>query len=216
MLTIQRFTCNMFQENTYVVSDETGEAVVIDCGAFYEAERRAITQHIEKNGLRPVHLLATHGHIDHNIGNGLIAERYGLKPELHGGDEQLMGMLGEQANVLCGITLDKPLPPVGRYLTEADAIAFGTHTLTLVHTPGHSPGGVFYCCREEGVAFSGDTLFRQSIGRTDFWGGDARAITASLRKVMAALPEETAVLPGHGPQTTIGEERRNNPYLRMV
>lgn len=213
MLDIRKFTCNMFQENTYVVSDETGEAVVIDCGAYFEAERRAVVSYIDSNGLRPVHLLATHAHIDHNIGNAALHARYGLRPELHAGDERLMGMLDTQANILCGITLDESQPPVGRYLTEADTVAFGSHTLAIVHTPGHSPGGVFYHCEAEGVAFSGDTLFKGSIGRTDFWQGSATAITASLRKATALLPPETTVYPGHGPLTTIGDELRNNPYI---
>lgn len=214
MLEIRKFVCNMFQENTYVVSDQTGEAVIIDCGACYDAERRALTAYIDGAGLKPRHLLATHAHIDHNIGNDLIHERYGLKPELHASDERLMSMLDTQANILCGITLDKPLPPVGRYLSEADTIDFGTHSLTLIHTPGHSPGGVFFYCEAEGVAFSGDTLFRGSIGRTDFWGGSMDALMASLRKVTAQLPPETTVYPGHGPQTTIAEEQAHNPYLQ--
>lgn len=183
MLKIQRFVCNMFQENTYVASDETGEAVIIDCGAYYEAERKAIIDYIDGNSLTPVHLLATHAHIDHNIGNAAIHDRYGLKPEVSGDDERLMAMLGEQANVLCGITLGEAPPPVGRFLTATDPIAFGSHQLSVIPTPGHSPGCVFFHCEAEQVAFSGDTLFRGSMGRTDFWGGNQYDIIRSLRKM---------------------------------
>lgn len=215
MIKVQRFVCNMFQENTYVVSDESGEAVIIDCGAYYDAERRALMQYIDKEQLRPTHLLATHAHIDHNIGNDLIFSLYGLKPELSHADERLMGMLDMQANVLCGITLDRELPPVGRYLSEADTITFGSHTLSLIATPGHSPGGVFYYCEAEGVTFSGDTLFQHSVGRTDFWGGNQEQLMESLARITKLLPHSTTVYPGHGPATTIGEEIKHNPYLRL-
>lgn len=188
------------------------ECVIIDCGAFYDEERTALTQYIDSNGLVPRHLLCTHAHIDHCTGNNTIYDKYGLKPEVHGGDKLLMGMLAQQSVMLMQCRLDYEMPPVGRYLTEADVITFGNHRLSIIHTPGHTPGGVVYYCKEENTAFSGDTLFRMSIGRTDFIQGNAHDMQRSLRKLLTTLPQETTVYCGHGPQTTIGDELRMNPY----
>lgn len=212
MLNIQKFVCNMIQENCYVVSDETKECIIIDCGAYYEEERKAIVDYIRDNQLKPRHLIATHGHIDHNFGNNTIYEAFGLKPEVEADDEPLMQTLPQQAEMIAGVTLNYTMPPVGKYLKETDTIGFGTHSFTILHTPGHTPGCVVYYCKEEKVAFSGDTLFRGSIGRTDFPGGNSFLIIQSLR-MLAQLPDDTTVLPGHGEQTTIGYELRSNPYM---
>ena len=111
-----------------------------------------------------------------------------------------------------GASLDYEMPPVGRYLREGDSIDFGTHHFTVIETPGHSPGGVFYYCKDEEVAFSGDTLFHNSIGRTDFEGGSMFMLIQSLRMI-SQMPDTTRVLPGHGPETTIGYEVAHNPYI---
>ena len=214
MITVKRFTCNMLAENCYVVSDESHEAVIIDCGVMYQEEGIAITQYIRDNGLHPVHLLCTHGHFDHCMGNGLIYREFGLKPEAHTGDQFLMETMQQQTTDILGVALPMEVPPVGRYLTDKDAITFGSHTLRILHTPGHTPGGVTYYCKEEGIAFSGDTLFRMSIGRTDFDGGSYEQIVHSLREVLAVLPPDTKVYPGHGPETTIADEIRYNPYMK--
>ncbi|MDY3842241.1 MAG: MBL fold metallo-hydrolase [Prevotella sp.] len=212
MLTIQRFECNMLQENCYIISDETKECVICDCGAYYPAERAAIVDYIRDNGLTPVHLLSTHGHIDHNFGNNTIFDEFGLKPEVHKEDQHLMDMLAEQAEALVGITLDYAMPPVGKYFGDGDEITFGSHRLKVIETPGHSKGSVFFYCPEEAIALSGDTLFRNSIGRTDYLGGSMFQIIQSLRMI-CQLPDNTVVYPGHGPQTTIGTELSSNPYL---
>ena len=214
MITFKRFTCNVLAENCYVVSDESHEAVIIDCGVMYQEEGIAITQYIRDNGLHPVHLLCTHGHFDHCMGNGLIYREFGLKPEAHIGDQFLMETMQQQTTDILGVALPMEVPPVGRYLTDKDTITFGSHTLRILHTLGHTPGGVTYYCKEEGIAFSGDTLFRMSIGRTDFDGGSYEQIVHSLREVLAALPSDTKVYPGHGPETTIADEIRYNPYMK--
>ena len=214
MITVKRFTCNMLAENCYVVSDESHEAVIIDCGVMYQEEGIAITQYIRDNGLHPLHLLCTHGHFDHCMGNGLIYREFGLKPEAHTGDQFLMETMQQQTTDILGVALPMEVPPVGRYLTDKDAITFGSHTLRILHTPGHTPGGVTYYCKEEGIAFSGDTLFRMSIGRTDFDGGSYEQIVHSLREVLAVLPPDTKVYPGHGTETTIADEIRYNPYMK--
>ena len=139
MLNIQRFVCNDIQENCYIVSDETKKAAIIDCGAQYEAERKAIRQYIEQQELQPEHLLVTHGHIDHNIGNAWVYKTYGLKPEVHSDDQKLMECLDIQAQAIMSTSLDEPMPPVGRYLTKDDTITIGNHIFSLLETPGHTP-----------------------------------------------------------------------------
>lgn len=212
MLNIQRFICNDIQENCYVVSDETQKAVIIDCGAQYDAEREAIRQYIDEQQLQPEHLLVTHGHIDHNLGNAWVYHTFGLKPEVHRDDRGLMEQLDQQARAIMNTPLTETMPPIGRYLTKEDTITMGNHTFTLLETPGHTPGGVFFYCEQEHLAFSGDTLFKGSIGRTDFPGGSMFMLIQSLRMI-SQLPDDTTILPGHGPQTTIGEEVAHNPYL---
>ena len=214
MITVKRFTCNMLAENCYVVSDETKECVIIDCGAFYEEEGTAITSYIHSSGLTPKHLLCTHGHFDHCMGNGVIYNAYGLKPEVHIDDEFLMTKMREQTSEILGVNLPMEVPPVGKYLSDTDLITFGSHMLTILHTPGHTPGGVCYYCETEKICFSGDTLFRMSIGRTDFERGSYEEIVNSLQHVLAPLPPDTKVYPGHGPATTIADEVRYNPYFR--
>lgn len=206
----------MLSENCYVVSDETRQCVIIDCGAFYPEEGQAITAYIKTAGLTPIHLLCTHGHFDHCMGNGYIFREFELKPEVHTDDEFLMVKIQQQVTDILGVRIDLDVPPVGRYLTDLDVITFGTHQLTIIHTPGHTPGGVFFYCKEENTAFSGDTLFRMSIGRTDFERGSYQQMMESLHEVVAKLPAHTTVFPGHGPQTTIADELRYNPYLTQV
>lgn len=208
----ERFVCNMIEENCYVLSDSTSECVIIDCGAFYPEERRAIVDYIRDNKLTPRHLIATHGHIDHNFGNNTIYEQFGLQPEVHADDGELIRKLPQQAEAIAGVRLDYDMPPVGKWLDSADTITFGTHRLRIIPTPGHTPGSVFFYCEEEGVAFSGDTLFRGSIGRTDLEGGSMFQIIQSLRTI-SQLPDTTIILPGHGESTTMGQELDSNPYL---
>ena len=211
---IERFVVNPFQENTYIVSDETGEGVVIDCGAFFEEERKAIVNYIKDNNITIRHLIATHAHIDHCFGNNTIYDVFGVKPEVYKYDEYLMAKLAKQALDFCNYNLGYEMPPVGKYLNQTDVIEFGTHRLSIIPTPGHTPGSVFFYCKEEDVAFSGDTLFNMSIGRTDFEKGSYKDIMDSLQKLKECLPHHTVVLPGHGPKTTIGNEINCNPYMR--
>jgi hydroxyacylglutathione hydrolase len=214
MFEVKTFICNPIRENTYIVSDETKEAVIIDCGAWYDAENAAIKEYITANGLKPVHLIATHGHVDHHLGDKFVFDTWGLKPELHGSDEQLMKQLPEHAAAICGINglTSADFAPVGRYFDGSDVITFGNHSFTILEAPGHSPGGVVFYCEAEKAAFTGDTLFRGSIGRTDFEGGSMFMIIQSLR-MLCQLPDTVTVYPGHGEPTTIGAELAANPYL---
>lgn len=214
-LNIQRFVCNPLQENCYIVSDDTKEAVIIDCGAFYEEERKAVVKYIKDNHFIPRHLIATHGHVDHNFGNDTIQDAFGLYVEVHSNDEPLITTLAQQAYSFANIIIDNDKYRVGKYLIDGDTITFGAHTFTIIPTPGHTPGSVFFYCKEENVAFSGDTLFRMSIGRTDFALGSYPDIIDSLRRIVNRLPSDTVILPGHGPQTTMADEKATNPYLRF-
>lgn len=212
MINVQRFICNMLDENCYVVSDETKECVIIDCGAFYDEERIAIVDYIRTNGLTPKRLLATHGHLDHNFGNTTIFEQFGLRPEIAKEDERMMNNLHAQAETFYHMQLEEEYPAVERFFEEDENITFGKQTLQIIPTPGHSRGSVCFYNKKENVLFTGDTLFQMSIGRTDLQGGSMMQIIQSLR-TLAQLPDETIVLPGHGGQTTIGEELKHNPYM---
>lgn len=212
MLKIHTITCNMLQENCYVVSDETNECCIIDCGAFFEKDKSALTKYIADNQLSPRRLLATHGHVDHNLGNAFVFATYGLRPEVHEADRELLDQLSEQAAYLLNMPLEEEQPPVERYFTEADTITWGNHCFTIIHTPGHTEGSCVFYCEAEDVAFTGDTLFRGSVGRVDLPGGSMFKMMQSVRH-LSQLPDKTRVFSGHGPETSIGYELAHNPYL---
>jgi glyoxylase-like metal-dependent hydrolase (beta-lactamase superfamily II) len=212
-MNIKSFEFNLLQENCYVVSDDTQEAIIIDCGAYFESDRKAIIDYLRNMKLKPVHLLCTHGHFDHAFGNNTIYEEFGLKPEIHADDASLIEDLVRQCSDF-GIPYAWVTPPLGHLLTDGETITFGHHQLKVLHTPGHSKGSVIFYCQEEGIAFSGDTLFRMGVGRTDLAGGSWKELMQSLQTKIALLPANTVVYPGHGPKTTIGEEVSMNPYFR--
>ena len=214
MVNVYCFEVNPLQENCYVVSDDSHECVIIDCGAYYDEECVAIDNYLREQQLKPVRLLATHGHLDHNFGNAHLFQQYGLKVEICVEDQQLVERLPQQAAALFGMEISDDQPPVGRLLSDGDSITFGNHTLQVLSTPGHSHGSCLFYIQEEGIVFSGDTLFRMSIGRTDFPEGSWQQMEQSLTKIAGTLPKETVVYPGHGPQTTIADELQYNPYLR--
>jgi glyoxylase-like metal-dependent hydrolase (beta-lactamase superfamily II) len=214
MFNVQRIECNPLQENCYVVSDDSRECVIIDCGAMYDEELAALDHYIADNQLKPLHLLATHGHLDHNFGNAHMFRKYGLKVEICVEDQELVERLPEQARDIFGIEIPADQPSAGYLLGNGDVITFGSHQLQVLQTPGHTHGSCLFYCAEEHTAFTGDTLFRMSIGRTDFAEGSWAEMEKSLRDVVAKLPKETIVLSGHGPQSTIADELRYNPYLR--
>lgn len=211
MLTIKTFTCNMLQENCYVVNDESGECMIVDCGAFFPEESEAIFQYIEENGLKPVHSVLTHGHLDHIFGVKAIYDKYGLRPIIHSRDEKTYKDVNESAKQF-GIDINLDMPPILRFVKDGDTITIGNTSFKVIETPGHSGGSVFYYCAEENVTFSGDTLFRGSIGRTDLPGGSMFQIIQSLRMI-TQLPDDTRVFSGHGAETTIGYELATNMYL---
>lgn len=212
MINIKQFTCNMLQENCYIINDETNECVIIDCGAYSDAERKDIVEYIFTNNLKPVHLIATHGHLDHNFGNDTIYEKFKLNPEISESDMHLMDISSKQAESFFGIKLEYDLPKPKVRLNGNDTIKYGNQHLKVLETPGHSFGSISLYDEYNHLLFTGDTLFKNSIGRTDLESGNMLQIIQSLR-MLAQLPDETKVYPGHGPMTTIGEELANNPYM---
>lgn len=205
----------MIEENCYVLSDDaTKECVIIDCGALYEAERDAIVNYIKNNDLKPVHLLCTHGHFDHIFGNAAMNDAFGLSAEIHFADADMARNLSSQVEKFFQTKLDFPSGPLGKLLTSGEKIIYGSQSLEVIATPGHSQGGVTFYNKQEGLAFTGDTLFQMSIGRTDLEGGDYETLLSSLRLLATTLPPETKLYPGHGPSSTMDYELKYNPYLR--
>lgn len=211
-MTVKTFIFNPFQENTYVVSDETGKAVIIDAGNLFDNENMQLSNYIKSNNLKPVHLLNTHLHLDHQFGNKYVFETYGLSPQAHKKDEYMIEKLPEtMKGYHFPMTVEGQ--PIGKYLTEEDEISFGNVKFKILYVPGHSPGSIAFYSEKDNMLFSGDALFKGSIGRTDMPGGDYETLLNSIHKNLVPLPDPTVVYSGHGPATTIGEERISNPYL---
>jgi hydroxyacylglutathione hydrolase len=211
MIQVQSFCFNPFQENTYVLFDETKSCVVIDPGCYDERERAALTGFIASNGLKPTRLLNTHCHIDHVFGNKFISDTYSLGLEIHPKDETVLNSLMQVAKLYNLNAEESPKPTF--YLKEGTAVEFGTTRLDIVFTPGHSPGSVCFICHAQKVVIAGDVLFRESIGRSDLPGGNAATLLQSIRTVLFPLDDSYTVYPGHGPSTTIGHEKAHNPFL---
>mgnify|MGYP002862138485 CR=1 FL=1 len=214
MIAIKTFEVNLIQENCYIVSDDTNEAVIVDCGAFYQEELTAISEYIECNGLKPVAHILTHAHFDHVWGAGYIYNRYRLPARMHPADLAMFLHAEAQPPMYMRFKdFHRDFGAAGELLSETTTIDFGHHSFTVIATPGHTPGGVCFHCPDERVLFSGDSLFAQSIGRTDFPGGSYDQLVSSLRRMMTAIPDDTTIYPGHGPVTTAVQERLCNPYL---
>jgi hydroxyacylglutathione hydrolase len=211
-MNIHTFIFNPFRENTYIVSDATGEAVIIDAGCLSNSEKQAVKHYIEKNKLNLKHLLNTHLHIDHQFGNRFIHETYHLSPEACKEDEFFIDTMLENAR-LFGIDLHEEPPAIGLYIIDNQEIKFGDTTLKALHVPGHSPGSMAFYDEKDAVVFTGDVLFSGTIGATHFEKGDHDLLIRSIWEKLMVLPDETIVYSGHGQPTTIGKEKKFNPYL---
>lgn len=212
MINIKIFTFNPLQENTFLIWDETNESVVIDAGMLFEQEKQQIKYFIEENHLTLTRVLNTHLHLDHQFGNKFLFNTYGKMPEAGAEDEFLLSDAHRTA-AMWGLPYSEPTQSIGRYISDNQEIKFGNTTLNTLHTPGHSPGSYSFYCAEAEMVFVGDVLFKQSIGRTDLPGGDYGTLIRSIQERLLVLPDRTVVYCGHGVPTTIGEERRENPFL---
>lgn len=213
---IKTFEVNPLGENCYVASDETREAVIIDCGCSHESEWRDIKKYLTDEGLQVKHLLNTHLHFDHVWGNSFVYRDFGLRPEANYEDLRIYERMDDQIEMVVGVSIPHPpMPPLGASLLDGSEVVFGHTALKVLATPGHSRGSICFYAEGDGVLFSGDTLFCGSVGRTDLVGGNYNDIMQSVRR-LAVLPEDTRVFCGHGPSTTIGRERMYNPYFCML
>ncbi len=212
-MTIKCFEFNMFPVNTYVLSDETNEAVIIDAGCYYEEEQDMLKKYLERNGLTVKHLLNTHLHLDHIFGNAFVSRTYGVTPEASADDEFLLPKTKDYCRMF-GIAMNGDVPSLGKHLADGNEVSFGNTTLKVIQAPGHSPGSLVYYSEKDSCMFCGDVLFRGSIGRTDLDRGNYKQLIDSISSRLFVLPDETKVYTGHGEPTTIGNEKMNNPFFR--
>jgi hydroxyacylglutathione hydrolase len=211
MIRIKVFVFNPFQENTYLLHDETGECVIIDPGCYSADEELELAQYIKDEKLKPVALINTHTHIDHILGNNFIYKTYGLKPVVHKAGEVFLETAPEHGSMF-GLNVSKMVMPE-KYLEENQVFKFGNSGFDVLYTPGHVDGSVCLVNHENRFVISGDVLFSGSIGRTDLPTGDFDLLAKSIREKLYTLPDDFVVHPGHGPATTIGEEKAGNPFV---
>ena len=211
MANIKKFVNSLIGENTYIVYDNSGLCAIIDPGMYTAFDQNAVSIFIKNNDLKPSLLLNTHCHYDHVFGNKFVFDNYGLKPQFHKGELEVLLEAPAWTQEM-GLHYEvSPLPDV--YLPETGTIAFGQTSFELIFAPGHSPAHLCFYNRKNNFLIGGDVLFRNSIGRTDLPGGDYDQLLRNIREKLFTLPDDCTVYPGHGPETTIGYERRNNPFL---
>jgi glyoxylase-like metal-dependent hydrolase (beta-lactamase superfamily II) len=212
MLKVKYFTFSPIQENTYILYNEQGKAIIIDTGCYFSAEQETLKNFIEDTGLTPERLLNTHCHLDHVFGNRWVHETWGLELWLHPDEEQML-QFAPISGEKWGLPFDNYRGPL-HFLNHGDKVQLGEDTLTVLLTPGHSPGSVCFYCEAQQFVIGGDVLFRESIGRTDLPGGNHETLLKSIQEQLFTLPDEVIVYPGHGIPTRIGHEKLHNPYLR--
>lgn len=211
MITVKSFICNPFQENTYILFDETKECVIVDAGCYSANEQEAIDSFIAENELVPVKLLNTHGHIDHIAGIEYLSKKYGIELYIHA-DEIDNIHRSSAMGAAWGFNITVPTCKVN-FIEANGTVTFGKTTLKVVELPGHTKGGVGFYNEEQKIIILGDTLFRGSIGRTDLPGGDYEKIIHSIIKNLLPLGDEVRYYSGHGESSTLGHERRYNPFV---
>lgn len=213
MASVHSFTFNPFQENMYIVYDDSKECLIIDPGCYHAHEKTQLLEFIQQHHLQPVRLINTHCHIDHVFGNAFIASTYDLGLEIHEGELPVLNAVARVADMY-GIPYPEPSPNPTRYIAEGEVISFGNTTLKTLFTPGHSPASISLYSEEDQFVLAGDVLFQNSIGRTDLPGGDFDTLIQSIRQQLFTLPDKVVVYSGHGASTTIGTEKQSNPFLQ--
>lgn len=214
MLTVQRFTFNPVQENTYVLYNEKGDCGIIDPGCYFASEEKALTDFVQTNGLKPVLLVNTHCHLDHIVGNQFVSQKYGLNLHLHPLEKAVLGFGPATAQLweLSFVNYDGEMV----FIDEGQTLHIGDEELQILFTPGHSPGSLSFYSEANKFVISGDVLFEQSVGRTDLLGGDFKVLEESIKTKLYTLPADTIVYAGHGNSTTIGDEMKGNPFVSLV
>lgn len=211
MLNITRFVFNDFQVNTYVLDAGGEDCLIVDCGCQYPREWEELRNFLNEKKLRPIESLHTHFHVDHMIGYRFLKDEYNIGYRVHPASRLFIDLAAEFASVF-NIHLDKVYEPSG-FLSEGEIIQLGDVGLQVIYTPGHADGSVCLYAPTEGVIFTGDVLFRDSIGRSDLPTGNYDQLKENILKKLFVLPPDTVVYPGHGPTTTIGYEMQNNPFI---
>ncbi len=211
MLKVKSFIFNPVEENTYVLYNEKDACCIIDPGCYFSIERKELQDFIEEQRLQPKFLLNTHCHLDHVFGNKFVHDQYGLPLQLHP-KEQLVLEYAPAAGLQWGLPFENYQGPL-IFLQEGTSIWLNNDELEILATPGHSPGSICFYCRSQQFVISGDVLFYQGIGRTDLPGGDPGTLLRSIREKLFTLPDEVIIYPGHGQPTTVGFEKRTNPFL---
>jgi glyoxylase-like metal-dependent hydrolase (beta-lactamase superfamily II) len=211
MIHIKAFTFSPISENTYVLYNDAGKAVIIDPGCYFPAEEETLQNFITEKGLTPVSLLNTHCHLDHVFGNKWVHETYGLELHVHPNEAPMLD-LAPMSGERWGLPFQNYTGPL-HFLNDGDKVFLDDTEIQVILAPGHSPGSICFYLPSQGDLIGGDVLFRGSIGRTDLPGGDTETLLNSIREKLWVLPDETVVYSGHGIKTTIGYEKRNNPFL---
>ncbi len=209
---IKKFVFSPFMENTYIISNEKKECLIIDPGCYDANEQQTLENYIAENDLTPTLLLNTHCHLDHVFGNAFVMEKYKIPFAMHRLDLPTLTM-GERSAMMYGLNLT-PSPEPTQFLEEGDIVELREIKLEVIFVPGHAPGHIVFYNKEEGYVVNGDVLFQESIGRTDLPGGDHATLLKNIKEKMYQLPDETLVYCGHGEETTIGHEKKYNPFVR--
>ncbi len=213
MIHVKSFVFNPFMENTYVLFDDTRDAIIVDPGCYEEYEQEMLADYIENEKLNVTALINTHGHIDHVLGNYFVNRKYGVNLQMHELDVPVLRAVESYAPSY-GFNAYQPLEP-SEFLHEGDIVKMGESEFEVLFLPGHAPGHIALLNREQKILISGDVLFRESIGRTDLPGGDHTTLLDSIREKLFPLDDGIVVYCGHGPETSLGHEKRYNPFCAI-
>lgn len=215
MFHYKKFVVNPIEENCYIIWDDMShEGAIVDCGCWTRSEHNQIDTFLRKENIKLKYSLQTHMHFDHCLGLGFESQQYGLAPLCHPADIPIYEGAPAMVQQWFRIDISSTLPQAKPEISEATTLKLGETSIQVLHTPGHTPGGVSYYIPEGRIVLTGDTLFRMGIGRTDLPGGDYQQELDSISQKIFTLPADTKVLPGHGPESTVGEEIDMNPYLQ--